>query len=500
MRADRVTVHDLRRRRTTFRGARGSGIGAVVLKPSGVVGWIADAATGRGVFVNGNLDRGVGAADPSFLGLAGGVLLVRYAGGYGAQALDETSKVGDGRLARIGSVRLEASDGVVFARRANGRRLRVGSAYTQDSASAGGGLDRLLVVGTRVAGRSNGYGIGGEPAGGEVRVLDVARRAARTECVTPQWVEDVVMTRSGHVACVVGTDVLNEIVADGLVIDRFPRTQAALTIGAGKLVWRRDGQTFTGPLPGAVVCGPKAATTLGQSGEARVYRRGSAAEACDATSGRTLALGPASRVLETILAGRYAALRRRDDGAETLTVYDLREARAVGLPARASAMTAIALGDTGIGAYVSAEGAGDTVSGTYAGTAGTYRFFIRVVDSLVVWGTAEQLHLRRADDSPVRDARVWSLGGPFTLHVAQGRLVSGDPASASSPVLGPLPAGCAGPAGCTGVTTVGYGGASVGALDGGVLTVHDPGPSTRQPCPPPVRAFAIDYGGRVTCS
>jgi hypothetical protein len=422
VRDGRVVVYDLRARRVKQRGGDGGVVHAVRVLGDGTVAWIAGDGESRGAYVNGSPTvRGAG-IDPAFLGLGGGVVMTRSGAGYDVRRLSEDDDTGAGRtLARIGSLHLEASRGVVFVRYKR-RRMRIDEAYVNESSSVGGGLDRILLAGTTLAGRSGRYSIG-SPSGGEVRVLDVTKARRRTLCRSEFAVGDVVLTRDGHIACVAD----DRIESDGIVMERFEGSVTSLAIRGGRLVWTRDGTEFSGPLPGTTICGPPDDRTLAQNAEIRVYVRGKHAEACDDVSGRILLLGTPDEVQ---LSGRFAAVR--EGGA--LTVYDLHAGAAAGITVRASRMTAIALGETGIAAFVSPDGAGDTVTGLYPGTTGANLYYVRVLDSLVAWSAGEKIRLWRAADTPVRDGRLYTSPG-WGLAVRSGQLVR------SGTAIGPIPAG-----------------------------------------------------------
>src|SRR3954453_2170782 len=77
------------------------------------------------------------------------------------------------------------------------------------------------------------------------------------------------------------------------------------------------------------VCGP-AATTIARNSQVRVYAVHGVAKTCSRTTRRSLGLGGAGPVRGVPLSGRYAAIRRRQAGGQSLRVYDLDLARARG--------------------------------------------------------------------------------------------------------------------------------------------------------------------------
>jgi hypothetical protein len=470
VRGERVTISDLRARKVTLRGTAAGRVRDLNLLADGHSAWLAGDGDDRVLVVDGHV-RGT-QSDMTSVALAGNVLLVGHGGFYEAS---EAKGGSAGTLARSGRVRLSARGGKIYAAASGRPRVLLGSAYSSLSSSAGGGVDRVWVAGTTVFGRDNRYG-NGDAWGGEVHEIRTVSRATRDLCTSQLRVGDVVVS-SGHAACVAVDNGITRIDADGLTLERFARADTTLDVSGGRLRWSHDGEAHTGPLPGATVCGPAAAKTLGQSPQARVYDRSGTAEGC--ADGRTVALGNAKDVLDVTMAGPFAAVHRR---GESLTVYDLRSGQVVGKPVTAARMTKIALGDTGVGAYLTADGAGDTVTGAYPAVIG--HDYLRVVGPLVVAADELWVNFHRAVDAPIVDGLVWELHS-FALHVTAGRLMY------RAVDLGPAAE----------VATVQRVGLFIAVLTtAGDLTVRRyDGTDVTRPCPSPVSRFTLDVDGRVTC-
>ncbi|WP_028064268.1 hypothetical protein [Solirubrobacter soli] len=462
VRERRVTVHDLRRRVRTVRGTPGDPVRQLLVTASGVASWIA----GRTAYINAHPLPGQTVA------LAGSVLVTDDHGYYALDWVSDYRTTAAGTLLRVGNLRVEAADGSVYVRYRDHPRRLIGEAYLDDSASAGGGLEALWVVGTTVYTRSYFYGIGGDPAGADVQVLRAASGRTRTFC-RGDAVGDVVVT-TGGVACVVDEPATTRIDSNGLILDRFDRTTTTLTREGDRLTWRHDGQTVQGPLPGEVPCGPPTEATLIQSATARVYRNGAGIVGCAGPT--AIALGAAKDFIGVAMAGRFAAVHRR---GETLTVYDLTTGAITGTPASASGMKQVAVGDTGIGAYLTADGAGDTVTGAYPDV--DKGVSLRVRGPLVVW-RGRRTHLHVAGAEPIADGVV-TVG----LQITGGRLVTWNRVDLGAPAE---------------VAAIEQSDLRIAVLTTGhELTVRDyDGTNVTRPCPPPVRDFTLDDHGRVTCS
>ena len=267
VRGERVTVYDLRARAVTVRGTAEGRVRQLSLLADGHSAWLAGDGGRRSVVVDGR--AGVGQRGLTSVGFAGGVLLVGHGAYRGALGRGRPRRHAGAQRARPPqrpprqALRRQRRAAERAARRGLQRRL----------------LDGRRRVRPRMGDRNDG--LRSRTTGRRPRLLRRRRRADARHRLAES--RDALYRRTpsrrrrgrvpGRVACVAEDDAVTRIDADSQSLERFSRADTTLRIGGGSWSGSTTGQARTGPLPGAAVCGPASAKTLGQSPQARVYDR-----------------------------------------------------------------------------------------------------------------------------------------------------------------------------------------------------------------------------------
>ncbi|MDA0181000.1 hypothetical protein OJ997_11895 [Solirubrobacter phytolaccae] len=264
-----------------------------------------------------------------------------------------------------------------------------------------------------------------------------------------------------------------------------------------------------------MICGPAHVEELARTAQTRVYVQDGVARGCH-RGRRSLALGPAKRIVRVYVKGRFVAVKRKTRDGRSLRVYDLRSRRPFGERVDVWRIGKIVLGAGGTAVFFGYEAPeastslNDTgIEGYYYGT-GYEDAFLRFKGSVIAVREGNRRFRFVGLDTNSEAAELGTLltHGDVRIDVSRRDVLTLRRGEEAPIELGRSITNCYSASGCFGITSVDIASGRFVASDwnsaaqggDGRLTVYDLDTRAQREACRNSTLYVLGVSGRVACS